>query len=333
LTHDASGSSPPLAHALSLEAGVDLDGEAAPRVAATVYLPPAPAAARMALVCLAGGNMNRGYYDLQVEGDRGFSFAAQMTARGFVVVTVDLLGLGGSTRPADGYALTTEVIVRANARATGEILDRLRQGRLDARVPALPALRSVGVGHSMGAMLSVVQQAQARQHAGLALLGFSTRGLPRFVPEDVRALAATDMAALRARLPEFARRMFVVPYPRIRRAGGSGDNAALYGSAGADPRGVAALKAATDSLLPVPAFQSMVPGNVAAEAAQLDVPVLLMLGEHDMAGPPAEAPRAFTRSPDVQLEVLPGAGHSHFLFAARAQLFERLAAWADALPA
>jgi pimeloyl-ACP methyl ester carboxylesterase len=72
----------------------------------------------------------------------------------------------------------------------------------------------------------------------------------------------------------------------------------------------------------------MIPGNVAPEAAQIEVPVLLMLGEHDMAGPPAEAPRAFSASPDVRLEILPGAGHSHFLFPARTQAYARLAAWA-----
>jgi alpha-beta hydrolase superfamily lysophospholipase len=308
-----------------LDAGVELHDEPALQVAASVYLPEHLDDTRIALICLAGGNMNRRYYDLQVEADADFSFATQMTSRGFVVVTIDHLGLGESSRPADGYALTADVIVRANARATGEILARLRVGRLADHLRALPDLRSVGVGHSMGAMLTVLQQAQARQHAGVALLGFSTRGLPEFVPEDVRLLSPDDA---RARLVEFARRLFVVPYPRIRRSGGGNDNAALYGSSGADPRGVAALKAATDCLLPVPAFLSMIPGNVAPEAAQIEVPVLLMLGEHDMAGPPAEAPRAFSASPDVRLEILPGAGHSHFLFPARTQAYARLAAWA-----
>jgi pimeloyl-ACP methyl ester carboxylesterase len=314
---------------LRLDAGLRLAGEAALRIAASVYLPERSNDAGMALVCLAGGNMNRRYYDLQVEGDDTFSFAVQMTARGFVVIAIDHLGLGESTRPEDGYALTADVIAAANAHATAGILSRLHEGRLADDVKALPALRSLGVGHSMGAMLTVLQQAQARQHAGIALLGFSTRGLPTFVPEDVRALAATDVPALRARLPEFARRMFGVPYPRIRSSSsGDRDNAALYGSSGADPRGVAALKAATDCLLPVPAFLSMVPGNVSREASAIDVPVLLMLGEHDMAGPPGEAPRAFGSSPEVRLEILPGAGHSHFLFAARAALFDALAGWA-----
>jgi pimeloyl-ACP methyl ester carboxylesterase len=313
---------------LRIPAGIGLDDGAPLHTAASVFLPESPSEARAALVCLAGGNMNRRYFDLHVEGDDTFSFAAQMTARGFVVITIDHLGLGDSSRPEDGYALTPDILAQANAHATAEIMARLREGRLAPDVPAIPALRSVGVGHSMGAMLTTLQQAQSHQHAGIALLGFSTRGLPQFVPEDVRALAA-DPPAVRARLVEFARRMFVVPYPRIRSSGGN--NADLYGSDAADPRGVAALKAATDCLLPVPAFLSMIPGNVAPEAARIDVPVFLGLGERDMAGPPVEAPRAFTSSPDVRLEVFAGAGHSHFLFASRIDLFDRLAEWAHSL--
>lgn len=318
----------PVALDLQISSNVRLDGEPALHSAATVFLPADMGSASTALVCLAGGNMNRRYFDLQVEGDDSFSFATQMTARGFIVVTIDHLGLGDSSRPEDGYALTPDILAQANAHATTDILARLREGRFVPDVPAIPTLRSLGVGHSMGAMLTTLQQAQSRQHAGIALLGFSTRGLPKFVPEDVRALS-TDPVAVRARLVEFARRMFVVSYPRIRSSGGN--NADLYGSDAADPRGVAALRAATDCLLPVPAFLSMIPGNVAPEAARIDVPVFLGLGERDMAGPPADAPRAFTLSPEVRLEVFAGAGHSHFLFASRTELFDRLAEWATTL--
>jgi alpha-beta hydrolase superfamily lysophospholipase len=312
---------------LRLPAGVELPSEPALEVAASVWLPAEPQSAPAALLCLAGGNMNRGYYALDAAGDDSFSFAAQMTARGFIVIALDHLGLGDSTRPVDGYALVPELIASANAHATAALLARLREGTLHAEVPALPGLRSIGVGHSMGAMLTVLQQAQTGEHAGVALLGFSTKGLPQYLPADMRELAA-DPVAVRARLVEFARRVFVVPYPRIR---SSGNGAEVYGSAKADPRGIAALKAATDCLLPVPAFLSMIPGNVAPEAARVSVPVFLGLGERDMAGPPHEIPAAFPGSRDVSLLVLSETGHSHFLFASRSVLFDRFAYWARGL--
>ena len=307
---------------LSLPAGFTLPDEPPLQVAAEIFLPEKVGGTPVALICLAGGGMNRRYFDLQADDD-SFSFAAQMTRRGFIVIALDHLGIGQSSRPADGYALTPALVARANATASAEILARLREGRLDAGLAALPDLVSIGVGHSMGAMLTVLQQAQDAQNAGLVLLGFSTRGLPKFLPADVLDLAS-DPEQLRTRLVDAARRMFVQPYPVIRSSGG---DSTLFGSTTADPRGVAALKQAADVLLPVPAFQAILPGNVAREAAQIRVPIFLGVGERDMVGPPASAPAAFAASASVQLEVLAETGHSHFLFPARAALFDRIATW------
>ena len=324
---------------LKLEAGIELPGEPPLQVGASVWWPEAAARANTLLLCLPGGNMNRRYFDLRPPpqggggdlhtegGDDTFSIAAQMTSRGFIVAPLDHLGQGDSSKPQDGWQLTAELLVQANINATNELLARLREGRLSPDLPALPDLRSIGVGHSMGAMLTVLQQHAARQHAGVALLGFSTRGLPEYAPPAVRD--AADPTAVRPLLPQIARKMFGQPYPVIhgQQGGERGNNAELFGSRKADPRGVAALKAATDCLLPIPAAMSMVPGNVATEAAALAVPVFLGIGERDMVGPTHQVPAAFTGSRDVSLCILPETGHSHFLFPARARLFDRLQAW------
>ncbi|MFA5941034.1 MAG: alpha/beta fold hydrolase [Sinimarinibacterium sp.] len=316
---------------LKLDAGIELAGEATVQVAATVWLPDDPTQARALLVCLPGGNMNRHYFDLSPgDGDDTFSFAAQMTARGFIVTALDHLGLGDSTKPQDGWQLTPDVLIRANAAATRHLQSRLHAGRLAPGVPALPTLPSIGVGHSMGAMLTILQQHAEPVHAAIVLLGFSTRGLPEYLPPALRA--ATDPLSVRPQLLEHARRMFGQPYPVIHGEGRSnGNNAELFGSRKADPRGVAALKRATDCVLPVPAVMSMIPGNVAPEAAALDVPVFLGIGERDMVGPPHQVPAAFTASRDITLYLLAETGHSHFLFPARTALFDRLSAWADAV--
>ena len=309
---------------LRVAAGVSLPGESELSVGLSVWLPATPAS--IALVCLAGGNMNRRYFDLRPDdGDESYSFAVQMSARGFAVIAIDHLGLGDSSKPKDGYALTPDVLTRANQHATADVLGRLREGRFADGVAALPNLKSIGVGHSMGAMMTVLQQARAQQHVAIALLGFSTRGLPDYMPADVRALSQEQQ---RARLVEFARQMFVLPYPVIR---SSGNGAEIYGSARAEAKGIAALKAATDCLLPVTAFMSMLPGNVAPEAAEIDVPVFLGLGERDMAGPPHAIPAAFLMSRDVTLHILPETGHSHFLFPTRTELFDRLGVWAKSV--
>lgn len=315
---------------LKLDTGLSLPGEAAVQVAATVWLPDDAAQARALLVCLPGGNMNRHYFDLRPDdGDETFSLAAQMTARGFIVAALDHLGLGDSTKPQDGWQLTPDVLIRANAAATRHLQSRLHAGRLASGVAALPALPSIGVGHSMGAMLTILQQHAEPSHAAIVLLGFSTRGLPEYLPPAPKSV--TDALSVRPQLLEHARKMFGQPYPVIHGRGGNGNNAELFGSRKADPRGVAALKRATDCVLPIPAVMSMIPGNVAPEAAALDVPVFLGIGERDMVGPPHQVPSAFTASRDITLYLLAETGHSHFLFPARTALFDRLSAWADAV--
>jgi pimeloyl-ACP methyl ester carboxylesterase len=313
---------------LKLDTGIELPGEPSLQIGASVWWPPAPVQPETLLLCLPGGNMNRRYFDLRPDdGDESFSFAAQMTARGCIVAALDHLGLGDSSKPQDGWQLTAELLVQANVTATTELLARLREGRLTPQLPALPTLRSIGVGHSMGAMLTILQQHAAHQHAGVVLLGFSTRGLPEYAPPAVKE--ANDPLAVRPLLLQIAKKMFGQPYPVIhgQQGGERGNNAELFGSRKADPRGVAALKAATDCLLPIPAAMSMVPGNVAPEAAALGVPVFLGIGERDMVGPTHQVPAAFTGSHDVTLCILPEAGHSHFLFPARARLIERLHGW------
>jgi len=302
---------------LRLPLTLTLPNEGPLQIAATLFEPPTGSDAPILLVCLPGGGMNRGYFDLMAEGgDTSFSFARQMSARGFHVLTMDHLGIGDSTRPVDGYALDAPLLAQANAEALDQVLEPLRL--------RMPQLRSVGVGHSMGAMLTLLQQSQYRPHAAIALLGFSTRGLPDYTP-PAQAELARDPEQLRQQLPALARRVFREPYPKVQR---DPQAKGIFGGSGADPRGIAALKAASDEpLLPLPAYHSMLPGNVASDAAKIDVPVFLAVGDRDMAGPPQQIPAAFTASADIELQVLPETGHAHFLFAARHQLFDRLAVW------
>ena len=306
---------------LKLEAGVSLPGEGPLQIGASVWLPENTAPS-VTFVCLAGGNMNRRYYDLATpDGDESFSFAKQMTARGYAVIALDHLGLGDSSKPADGHALSPDLLTRANVHVSATLLGKLRSGTLAPGVAALPNLISIGVGHSMGAMMTVLQQYATQQHAAIALLGFSTRGLPEYLPPAVKELAPDQQ---RAQVPHYAKKMFPEPYPVIKSRGGGGD---IYGSAKVDPKGVQALKSATDCLIPQGAFMSMLPNNVGPEAAEIAVPVFLGLGERDMAGPPHAVPAAFPKSFDVTLHIIPETGHSHFLFPTRTGLFDRLAAW------
>jgi pimeloyl-ACP methyl ester carboxylesterase len=315
---------------MRIDAGVSLPGEGSLQMALDVFAPDAADLPKspIVLVCAPGGGMSRRYFDMvAADGDDSFSFARQMTARGFVVVSFDYLGIGESDRPRDGFGLTPEVLTQATLNALRTVLGRLRAGEIDPKLPPLPQLISIGVGHSMGAMMTVLLQAASRQHAAVALLGFGTRGLPEYLSAEVRELAK-DPAAVRAKLADLGREMFVEAYPVMK---SSPQSATIYGSANADPRGAAAVKLAMQPLLAVPAFMSLLPDNVGPEAAQIAVPVFLGLGELDMAGPPHAIPAAFPGSRDVTLHILPKTGHSHFMFPTRTELFNRIADWARSI--
>ena len=310
------------------DSGLSLPDEGRLDMAVAVHFPQRLIEPAVLLVCLPGGGMNRGFFDLVPPGTNGlgdasFSFARQMAARGFIVALIDHLGIGESSRPKDGFALSGDVLAHATHHVLGAINTRVR-----THYGASAAQKcTVGVGHSMGALVTVLQQAQHRSYEAIALLGFSTHGLPTYVPQPLHSLAR-DPQALRAQLPQLARRMFKEPYPYLER---TSESRGMFAGDRADARGIAALHLLREPILPLPSWHSMLPGNVAHEAASIDVPVFLGMGDRDIVGPPDQAPSAFPRSPLIELQVLPESGHSLFLFAARLVLFETLATWARSI--
>ncbi len=306
-----------------IEVGEVLPGCGPCQIAADLYLPPRLRDPPTALFCLPGGGMNRGYFDLQGEG--GFSFAEHLCAHGFMVVTLDHLGIGDSTRPADGFELTPHILAAAMARAVAALRQELRAGT--SQTPPLGQLYCVGVGHSMGAMLTAIQQAQHGGYDALALFGFSTRGLTvALTPQEARY--AFDPAGARDNVVRLARLRGTEPYPPV---GRSAQGRELFAGESADRRGVDALQRARAPLLLTAGLFSMIPGSCAPECAQINTPLLLAFGDRDMAGPPHEVPANYGGSPEVTLLVLPQTGHAHFLFPARAHLFRRVTAWCEAL--
>jgi pimeloyl-ACP methyl ester carboxylesterase len=306
-----------------IEVGELLPGEGPLSVAADVYLPAQIPIRPTALYCLPGGAMSRDYFDLQADGD--FSFAAALRARGYIVVTLDPLGIGDSSRPRDGYELTPEVLARANAAAVAAIQGQLVAGDLAGR--PLGAVRAIGVGHSMGAMLTGVQQAHHASYDGLMLFGFGTKGLVVALSEEERRYCG-DPAGTRANLVRLARLRSPDPYPPVPRTQQGRD---LFAGATADRRGVEALNRVRAELLLTAGLYSMIPGSVLPECAQIKVPLLLALGDRDMAGPPHEVPASYPGSSDITLLVLSSTGHAHFLFDSRHHLFERAATWCEAI--
>ncbi|MBK7950587.1 MAG: alpha/beta fold hydrolase [Deltaproteobacteria bacterium] len=286
-----------------------------------------PSAASVVLACLPGGFLSRRYFDLDPGGADGYSFAEAMAAQGFATLAFDHLGTGESTRPdppEQGYALGVEAIAAIQQCALERALERLAQGDPDHGIPPIRASGTVGVGHSMGSALTVEHQAFARPHRALVLFSFTTRGVPRFLNEDQRRHAGDPVRA-RRELGPLAQRSFGTPYPE--RANDSGpDRRAAFGIGTAPPESEALLHGAATNLLGLAGLLSMIPGGYAPAALKIDVPVFILVGDHDLhdaRGLREELPKA----PSVVTRTLADCWHCHFVANGREATFRETADW------
>ncbi len=277
------------------------------------------------LFCMPGGGMDCGYFDLDDEGDRSFSFAEAMARRGHVVVLMDHLGIGASSQPGNGFVLHPANLAAATAEAVGRLKDTLRQGGIEC-LPALEDFLSIGVGHSMGGMLTTVTQGRFSPYDGVVVMGAGPYGLYDFLDDTLKPLAENPERAhaelaglLQARGDEA---YWMVP--------GSPDSKKMF--QGGERRGAGALRAVRAHLLGVAGIFSMIPGSWAPEAASVDVPVHLVFGEDDIGDNPHTVPAWFTGSRHVTLTVLPETGHTHFIFPARDMLWRRVHDWLVTVP-
>jgi pimeloyl-ACP methyl ester carboxylesterase len=247
--------------------------------------------------------------------------ARHIAARGYVVVTVDHIGVGDSGRPADGYALTPPAVADANVYAVTALLDRVEAGRLDG-APQVHRPIPVGVGHSMGALLTVWQQARHRRYAAVCLLGFGAGGLAQALSED-ELRYADDAERFHADLPELVQTRWGEPLP----VGTTATSPMLLAGMPVPDDVLAAMAQTTSTLLAPVGLTSMMPGSSTIELQSIDVPVFLGVGSNDITGEPRRIPAAFTKASDITLFVLADAGHNHNVAPNRELLWDRIVAW------
>jgi alpha-beta hydrolase superfamily lysophospholipase len=273
------------------------------------------------LVCWPGGSYGRDYWDIHLPGREGYSFAEHMTARGFVVIAADPLGVGDSGRPDDGNLCTYEALADSAHGAVQLIRRGLTDGTLSADLPPIAAPRIVGVGHSMGGGLVVLQQARCASYDAIGVLGFTHGAKARAVPSG-------DDAARRATAIEQAKGFW-------------GDQwEARYGIVDKAPHQnwlngpdapadiVAADNANAVTWAAEPYIDALHVGYTATHAARVTTPVMLAFGEFDIAAQPRDEAAYYERSDDITLFVLPGSYHCHNFQDGRARLWDRLGAWA-----
>ena len=319
-----------------LDLAIDVTGAAAfgepASIALTVTLPD-PNPGRLAdppIVCFAkpGAGLGRRYFVEDLPGPARGAQAAWHAARGWVFVAVDHLGVGESSQHAPERTARYATLVAAADAAEREVLERLRSGTLAPGFPALADPVVVGIGQSMGACLTVVQQAHHRTYDGIATLGYSVLHTQPPTPPGGQPC----VLSWRARdAPATVLNEAVVA--RDGRSGMEHFEAAAWSFCADDvDRGVLRLG---DNSVPwgsstIPSLIGTVttPASVASEAAAIDVPVLLAMGDRDVVVDPAGEPRAYRSSGSVDLFVCPTMGHLHNFASTRELLWHRIEAWA-----
>ncbi|WP_157217036.1 alpha/beta hydrolase [Flavisphingomonas formosensis] len=290
-------------------------------IAATVHLPVDPAPDLPVIVALPGGGYNRHYFDI---AEPGYSEAAAHAERGIATIAIDHLGAGDSSIPPPDVT-SLETVAAANHAALQSILTRLRDGTLRPGIAPLRPSAVVGIGQSMGGHALVAMQAHHRSFDAVAVLGSSmvctTMPMrpgekPIFIPKDATPAEAAVLTIGGTDWP------WVFHWEDVPPALVDADV-----SGGMPIRGTAPAWGS----LTTPGFSTtlVLPGVVAAEAAAIDVPVLVAMGERDVCRPPIEELAAFSSASDRALFVAPRMAHMHNFAGTRRLFWNRIENFVD----
>lgn len=307
LTFDVTGALPTHVH----------NGEQT-NIVARVFLPDdlSVLPGRPAVVCaLNGGSYDWRYFDVQVPGRDNYSQARHMAEQGHIVILPDHLGIGDSSRVANPFAATRHVAARANHEAMRQFYRLLEQGKLCAALPPVTSYTRIGLGHSMGGMQTITQQALLQTYDAIGVLGFTAHGVHLFM--NGQAFSA-DPGPIEPDEPDY----WTLDRSNVRESFHWEDV----------PEDV--LQVDDAMVVPVPTVlskQSITGGIVTGDAKKITVPVYICLGERDVSPDPYMEPWFYNNAPEVLLHILPHSGHCQSFASTRVQMWDRIDGWIRAL--
>lgn len=278
-------------------------------IAAWVFLPDALPEKPTVITLFNGGTYDRRYFHFEVPGHsgEGYSCAEYLRARGHIVIVPDHLGIGDSDRAKDQMLATRDVAARAHHTAIERIYEQLRDGT----IAAIPDFVKIGGGHSMGGFMTITQQAAHRTYDLCLILGYTADGVHLTIGDR---LVRIDPGAVDPTQPDYAKR----------------DRTALRSTFHWDDVAGDVLAVDDALLVDVPyvlSAQSITTGIVTADAAKIDVPIYINLGERDVSPNPHAEPGYYTACRDITLHILPRSGHCQNFATTRVEMYDRIDRW------
>jgi pimeloyl-ACP methyl ester carboxylesterase len=267
------------------------------------------------ITLLNGGTYDKRYFHFEVPGESGYSCAEALRDQGFIVVLLDHLGIGESSRAPSERLVTRQVAALANHAAVEQMYDRLRAGSLDPALPRLLDFLKVGGGHSMGAFQTITQQAEHATYDRCLILGYTAIGVHLTFGDDV---VSADRGPITPDEEDYILH----------------DRSVLHTSFHWED--VAPHVIAVDDSLNVEvpctlSRQSTMMGIVTEDASKITVPVYICLGERDVSPDPYGEPSYYKSSPDVTLHILPRSGHCQNFATTRGEMYARIGGWIEGI--
>lgn len=265
-------------------------------------------------VLLSGATYNHTYWDGPVINNNDYSYARYMAGQCYSVLALDRLGTGASSRPSGDFI--TKV---TEADAVAQVLASLRTKHNPA---GRRFKRIVLVSHSFGSFLSVYTLGEYGNVAD-ALVVTGWIHVPGTVPlpaEYVQQLLQTPSITV---APEIRSQLFYYP-PTADQAVIDYDNANFSDTL---PRGF--------FLDGIGVFTARALGDVAQIKAltkvdQVNVPVFVQLGDHDVLFPSAIAgdeASFYSSAPSITVELLSNIGHGFNLHTNHLEGWQRIEGW------
>jgi len=289
-------------------------------VVARAVLPEPGAAARLSrpiwFFCMHGATVDWRYWCTRVEGyGDSYDSSAFFARRGIGTIAIDVFTVGESAYDGDAREITWEDLADAHHQAVVQLRERLAGGTL---VPGLPPAENpaiLGVGHSNGVPLAVIQQSLYRDFDAIAPMALSVGPFGGFgsrisFEEGGRPPVGNDvmidehgMVQLPRRKTRFPNHLDDVPQDVV--------------------------DAKTNLSFP-PCSMEMVTGTPARpHAAEVECPVFIAFGEIDTTDDLLAEKRYYAKAEDVTLWIQPGMAHYHNFAGTREELWLALSIWAQ----
>lgn len=297
---------------------IRLTGNQPVSIVARVYLPNQLSKLRAipaVITCLAGGSYDWRYFDVQIPGHDNYSQARYMAEQGNIVVIADHIGIGDSSRVANPWEANRHWVATANHEAMRQLYEQLESGEFCPELAPLAQFHKVGLGHSMGSMQTITQQALLRTYDAIAILGYTAQGVHLSFGGQ---LISADPGPISPDEPDYWQL----------------DRSQTRESFHWDDVPEEVMQADDEMLVDVPTVlskQAITGGIVTGDAKKITVPVYICLGQRDVSPAPYMEPYFYNQAPEVTLHILPKSGHCQSFASTRTQMWDRIDGWISSI--